>query len=124
LSGIQQELGPKGLQVVEAAINSDNPDVPGFIQRFKPLFPVGAAKDAEAHTYLQMGIAERAFVPLLVMIDRQGNIRCQHTGNEQVYFDDDYFKQMANLRGEIEKLLGESPKATKPAAQKKTGAKK
>ncbi len=124
MSGLQQELGAKGFQAVEAAINGDNPDVPGFIQRFKPLFPVGTALDQQARTYLQMGNTDHAFVPLLVMIDRQGNIRCQHTGNEQVYFDDDYFKQMANLRGEIEKLLGESPKATKPAAQKKTGAKK
>jgi hypothetical protein len=124
LSGIQQELGPKGLQVVEAAINGDNPDVPGFIQRFKPLFPVGAAKDAEAHTYLQMGITERAFVPLLVMIDRQGNIRYQHTGTEQQYFDDDYFKQMANLRREIETLLAESSKASRTAVQGRRAAKK
>ena len=108
---------------MEAAIN-DNPDVPGFIQKFKPSFPVGTASDPQARTYLQMGISERAFVPLLVMIDRQGNIRYQHTGNDQQYFDDDYFKQMANLRAEIEKLLAESPKALRPAAQKRTGVKK
>jgi hypothetical protein len=124
LSGIQKELGPKGFQPLEAAIN-EHPDVPGFVKTFKPSFPVGIADGVQARNYLQLGPTQQAFVPLLVMIDRQGNIRYQHTGGEQQYFDEDLIKQALNLRGEIDKLLAEGQKPARPAAQKKrTAAKK
>jgi hypothetical protein len=124
---MQAELGPKGFQALEAAIN-ENPNVPGFILQFKPLFPIGIADNIQARNYLQLGISEQAFVPLLVIIDRQGNIRFQHTGGDQKFFSDDLVRQTMNLRGEIDTLLDEGLKAAKsttrsrPAARKKTGS--
>jgi hypothetical protein len=124
---MQAELGPKGFQALEAAIN-ENPNVPGFILQFKPLFPIGIADNIQARNYLQLGISEQAFVPLLVIIDRQGNIRFQHTGGDQKFFSDDLVRQTMNLRGEIDTLLDEGLKPAKsttrsrPAARKKTGS--
>jgi hypothetical protein len=46
LSGIQKDLGPKGLEVLEAAVN-DNADLAGFQQQFKPPFPVGTTPAVE-----------------------------------------------------------------------------
>jgi hypothetical protein len=124
---MQAELGPKGFQALEAAIN-ENPNVPGFILQFKPLFPIGIADNIQARNYLQLGISEQAFVPLLVIIDRQGNIRFQHTGGDQKFFSDDLVRQTMNLRGEIDTLLDEGLKPAKsttrsrPAARKKTSS--
>ena len=97
------ELAPKGFRVVEGAINAD-PDVPGFIQRFMPAFPVGIADSSAAREYMQLPPMERSFVPFMVFIDRKGMIRAQYTGSDQNFFGD---KMADNIRAEAEKLLGE-----------------
>jgi hypothetical protein len=120
---MQEELGPKGFQALEAAIN-DKPDVPGFILQFKPSFPIGIADNVQARSYLQLGISEQAYVPLLVIIDRQGNIRFQHTGGQQKFFSDDLIRQTMNLRDEIDKLLAEGQKPAKATTRAGTGTRK
>ena len=118
MSGIQSELGDKGFQVLEGAIN-ENPDLPGFIRTFKPNFPVGTADNSKVHEFMQIGMMVRSFVPFMVLIDRQGMIRYQHTGAEP-YFTDDPITQTANIRAELDKLLAEpAPKATKKPRAKK-----
>jgi hypothetical protein len=120
LSGIKSELGAKGFEVVESAIN-ENPDVPGFVRTFKPNFPVGTSDNAQVHGFMQIPMFERSFVPFLVMIDREGMIRFQHTGSEAAYFDTDPVKQTANIRAEAEKLLAERPaRPARRTAVKKT----
>ena len=118
---MQSELGPKGFQVVEGAIN-ENPDLPGFIRTFKPNFPVGTADNVKVHEFMEIGMFVRSYVPFMVLIDRQGVIRYQHTGTEQTYFTDDMAAQTANIRAELDKLLAEpAPKAPrKPSAKKAT----
>ena len=105
--------------MVESAIN-ENPDLPGFIQRFKPNFPVGTSDNARVHEFMQIPMFERSYVPFMVLIDRQGVIRFQHTGIEQAYFTDDFAAQTKNIRAEVEKVLAEP--APKPA--RKSGSKK
>ena len=68
----------------------------------------------QARNYMQLGISQQAYVPFLVLIDRQGNIRSQHTGSEEQFFSDDLIRQTMNLRGEIDKLLAEGQKAAAP----------
>ena len=88
---------------------------------FKPTFPVGIADPMQARNYLQMGPNEQGFVPYLVLIDRQGNIRYQHTGSERDFFSDDLAVQNKNLRSEIDVLLAERDKpAARPPARKST----
>jgi len=88
---------------------------------FKPTFPVGIADPMQARNYLQMGPTEQSYVPYLVMIDRQGNIRYQHTGAEREFFDDDLVVQTKNLRSQIDVLLAEGEKpAARPPAKKST----
>jgi len=113
LSGIQNDLGPKGLQVVEAAIN-DNPDVPGFIERFKPTFPVGVAEHLAATEFMQLSPVVRAYVPFMAFVDRAGMIRSQYTGGDAFLLDE--AAEEKNIRAQVEKLLNEHPKsAVKPA---------
>src|SRR2546427_10615733 len=105
---------------MESAIN-ENPDVPGFMRRFTPPFPVGTTENPKAYEFMQMPMFVRSFVPFLVLIDRQGVIQFQHTGSEPEYFTDDVAKQASNIRAEAEKLLAEpAPKAPRRTGVKKT----
>ena len=120
MSGIQNELGPKGFQVIEAAFN-DNPDIPGFIDRFKPTFPVGTIEHPAAMTYMELSTVVRSYVPYVLIIDRNGMIRLQYTGSDPMLADE--FTMDKNLRAEIMKLLAENTKsAAKPV--KRVGKKK
>jgi len=113
LSGIEKDLGPKGFAVVEAAVN-DNPDLPGFIDRFKPPFPVGTANGDAALKYLEWPQDQRPLVPLMMFIDRQGMVRAQYSGLDEKFFDD---QQDQHIREAAEKLLAES---AAPATKKKS----
>ena len=120
MSGIEKDLGPKGFAVVEAAVN-DNPDVPGFIQKYGATFPVGTTSGLGALEYMQWPPSQRPLVPLMAFIDRTGVIRAQYSGVDTNFFDDDMDK---HIREEVEKLLKEgvprSTKSTGAAKSKKT----
>ena len=93
---------------------NENPDLPGFIDRFKPTFPVGTANGDAALKYLEWPQDQRPLVPLMMFIDRKGMVRAQYSGLDEKFFDD---QQEQHIREIAEKLLAES--AT-PAAKKKT----
>jgi hypothetical protein len=101
---------------VEGAIN-ENPNVPDFIRQFHPPFPVGIANYLGAREYLQLTPTMRPSVPFMVLIDRNGTIQLQHSG-EEPYFDD---KQDEHIRADVEKLLGGGKKT---ASHKKVAIKK
>jgi thiol-disulfide isomerase/thioredoxin len=111
LNGIQKEYGDRGLQIVGAFFN-DNASglVPGFVAQFQPAFPVGSANRDQVNEYLQHAPGKPTYVPELVFIDRNRQIRAQYTGN------DDFFKdQDKNIRALVESLLKE------PVSAKKNG---
>jgi hypothetical protein len=110
LSGIQNELGPKGFQAIEAAIN-ENPNVPGFIEQFRPTFPVGVADHMTAMGYMQFSVAVKPpFVPYMVIIDRTGTIRAQYTGNDPILVNETSMDK--NIRAEVMTYLNEVPKTS------------
>ena len=112
LEGIYKDLGPKGMEVVEAALNT-NPDIPGFVAQYKVPFPVGTAGVLSAVDYIQWPKDKRPLVPFVVFIDRKGVIRAQYTGVDEAFFD---AQQEQHMRDEIEKLLNEgAPAKSKPA---------
>lgn len=116
MSGIQKDLGPKGLEVLEAAVN-ENADLASFQQQFKPPFPVGTISAATALEYIQWPRDKRPLVPFMVFIDRKGVIRAQYTGADSDFFDESKMDQ--HIRAEIEKLLNEPAGAAKPKSQRK-----
>ena len=106
LTKLQNELGPRGLQVVSCAIVQEAPElaVPLFIKQFNPPFQVGYTGDTKAVLdYYQYSPNNLPKMPMLAFIDRQFNIRAQHQGGEEAFFGE---QQEANLRKEIEALLG------------------
>ena len=112
MSGIEQELGPKGFAVVAGTLN-DDPNIPDFIQRFHPTFPVGEANKLDAIHYMQFQPGQRLpFVPYMVFIDRKGVIRAQYIGSDKIL---DETQSDKLLRDEALKLLGEKSKPTSAA---------
>lgn len=110
LTGVENDLGPKGFAVLAAAIN-ENPDVPGFLAQFKPSFPVGTAGVLPALDYIQWPKDKRPLVPFLVFIDRTGIIRAQYTGVDEDFFNEE--KEDQNIRSEVQKLLAQRGKPVK-----------
>ncbi len=108
---IYPELAPKGLAVVEAALN-ENPNISSFVSQFKVPFPVGTAGVMSALDYIQWPKDKRPLVPFLVFIDRNGVIRAQYTGVDEAFFDN---QQEQHMRDQAEKLLNEGAGQPKPA---------
>jgi peroxiredoxin len=124
LNRLQMEYGPRGLQVVESAIEQGGEAfVPRFIQQYQPKFPVGFNEFPQAQTFMQMPPMKTMYMPGLVFIDRQGNIVAQHLGNDPEMSDG---VQEKSVRALIEKIL-KAPAAGAPAkkggAAKKTASK-
>ena len=112
LEGIYKDYGPKGFEVLEAALNS-NPDIPSFVSQFKVPFPVGTAGVLSAVDYIQWPKDKRPLVPFVVFIDRKGMIRAQYTGVDESYFD---AQQEQHMRSDVDKLMNEgAPAKAKPA---------
>jgi thiol-disulfide isomerase/thioredoxin len=114
LTGLQKEFGPKGFQTIAAAIEEGAArNVPGFVQQFRPSFPVGYTPRDSATEYLQQSSMTPMMMPQLVFIDRAGTLVAKYPG------DDPIFNEGAekNLRAKIESLLGAGAAA---ASKKKT----
>jgi len=112
LSGLEKELGPKGFAVLEAAVN-EGADVPDFVRRFQPPFPVGTAGQLDALQFMQLSPMIRTFMPYVAFIDRKGMIRNQLTGDD---LGDE--KQERVLRDITEKLVNEPSASAKPKSKR------
>jgi peroxiredoxin len=100
----QQEYGPRGFQVLASAIEeAARMNVPSFIKMFNTPFPVGYSNPQDAIGFMQHPPMLIPMMPLLAFVDRQGNIRAQHEGDDDAFFG---ANQEQNLRKEIESLLG------------------
>src|SRR5580765_3538585 len=83
LSKLQAEYGPRGLQVIESAIDQGaEAFVPRFIQTFNPPFPVGFNDYTVAQDFTQHSPAKVMSMPLVVFVDRQWNIVAQFEGGD------------------------------------------
>lgn len=113
LSTMQKEYGPQGFQVLASAIEDMAAmNVPDFIKRFQPAFPVGFSRRADVEAYLQHPSIFRMLMPQVVFIDREGTIRAQYAGDDKFFADD----QEKHVRDQIEALLKGAPAAHKKGA--------
>ena len=119
LQKLYKELGPKGFQPLAIAAGLDHkPLIPQFIKEFGLTFPVGFTDRDQAMPYLQIAKIESFMVPQLVFIDKQGMIREQHVGGDDLFKDEEN-----NTRKKVLQLLTAAPVAparkTVAAAAKK-----
>lgn len=115
LSAMQNEYGPRGFQVLASAIEDmAKMNLPDFVKRFQPPFPVGFNNQTAVQEYLQHPVILRLFMPQLVFIDRKGTIRAQYAGDDKFLVDE--ANQDKHIREQIEALLKEAPAAHKKRA--------
>jgi len=116
LTRLQNEFGPKGLQVLETALDHDaQTSVPGFVSETHPSFPVGYITVNQAWDFLALPDTARLMYPIVAIIDRGGNVRFQATGADAVLSNED--TQEASLRQEIDKVLKEPGHGRRAAAK-------
>ena len=114
LTKLHREYAPRGLNVIAVAVEDMAAmAVPGFIKQFQPSFPVGFAFRDQVVEYLQHPPQLVMLMPQLVFLDKGFNIREQHGGDDQAFFEN----QEASIRRAIETLLN-GPTAAHPAAKK------
>jgi len=104
LSKLQPEFAFRGVQVVASAIEQNaKAAVPGFVKNYHPPFPVGYDDNPDKLLdFWQFPRARGPMMPIVLLIDRQGNIRYQHEGHDEKFFGE---QQEENFRAEIEALL-------------------
>jgi thiol-disulfide isomerase/thioredoxin len=114
MTKLQQEYGPRGLQVIDIAVNP-NADlkVEDFVKDYQAGFPVAWATPAQAQAFMEFPTAYFV-VPQLALVDRKGFIRYQTPPTEDDRWDT-LMKEPA-LRQHIEELLnGHAATAVRPA---------
>src|SRR5579862_5386807 len=103
LDKIQTEYGPRGVQVLASAIEDmAKMNVPDFIKKFHPPFPVGYDVRDAVYNYAQHPSMLQMMMPNLIFVDRQGVIRAQYSGDDPFINSED---QEKHIREEVEKLL-------------------
>lgn len=113
LSTFQKQYGSQGLQVLASAIDDMGAmNVPDFVKRFQPSFPVGFTPLGDAQAFLQQPAIFRLMMPQVVFIDRQGNIRAQYAGDDKFFVAD----QDKHIEEQIKVLLKEPASVHKKRA--------
>jgi len=118
MTKLQQEYGPRGLQVIDVAVNP-NADllVEAFAKEQGVNFPVAWIPSSNMTTFMGFS-SDRYVVPQLVLIDRQGYIHFQTPATEDANWDK--LMKEETIRQNIEKLLainGSGSKADKLSSQ-------
>jgi peroxiredoxin len=93
---LQTNLGPKGLQIIECAVEDDSgKHIADFQTRFQPNFPLGWSERANVEPVLQPD-EKLHIMPQSVLIDRKGLIRAQFYGDDPM-FENDAARNLAAL---------------------------
>jgi peroxiredoxin len=118
MTKLQEEYGPRGLQVIDVAVNQ-NADllVDNFARDFKVNFPVGWDPSDRMTAFMGWDPKERFVVPQLVLIDRKGMIHYQTPSTETP--DWDKLMTPEAVRAHIEELINLGGGATASAAHHK-----
>lgn len=83
LMPLQQEFGPKGLQVVGAAGDpTANILVGPYVDHYHPNFPFGYLKKEQLLTLAHLPSDGRPFVPIVLFVDPKGIVRKRMFGND------------------------------------------
>jgi thiol-disulfide isomerase/thioredoxin len=103
LNLIARDYTGRGVQFLECAFNDDAvANMPEFLERFTPPFPVGYSNNAAVMAYLQHPLIDQrpVFVPHMVFLDRAGVIRADYPGGDAFFAGAN-----ANIRAQLDKML-------------------
>ena len=110
--------GDKSFSVLAAAINPNNMTearmvVPAYVAKLGLKFPVGFSPREQAYKFLQADLnAGPVYMPQLVFIDREMQIRAQYAGTDSFFLDEE-----KNIRAKLQELIAGTH--AKPSGAKK-----
>ena len=108
LNEIQRDYASRGVVVLGALFSPEaEAALPGFIQQFKPEFPLGWSTNEIVHEWMGISLMKTMYVPIVAIIDKKGTIVEQYTGEEPAMND-----PKAMVRKRLDALLGPSAAAT------------
>ena len=120
LNRISQEYAAKGVVVYGMAFDPDaSLKIDGFKSQFRPNYPLGWQTRDVALEFLQHSPIMQLYVPIILIIDKNGMIREQHLGDDTAY----QTKADESLRKSLDTILA-SPMKTKAATATSASAKK
>ena len=119
LQQIHNEMGgDKAFSILAAAINPNNISearmvVPAYVAKLGLKFPVGFSPREQAYKFLQADLnAGPVYMPQLVFIDREMQIRAQYAGTDSFFLDEE-----KNIKAKLQELIAGTP--AKPSPSKK-----
>jgi len=105
LAKVQTEYAAKGVQVLGVTFDDGAAArVQQFNQQLNLNFPCGFSTKLPVLEFLGIPQNEPFFVPILVFIDKLGNIRSEYIGDEKFLTN-----QEVNIRAELDKYLKTGP---------------
>ncbi len=120
ISVLQRELGPKGLQAFSVAFNEDAAiEAPKFARAHNITHPVAVLPRDAVYAFAQLSMVVRHTVPIIVVVDGQGNVRDQFEGNSPFFQSEEQ-----NLRALLAERLKENakPKGVSPQRRKQSAS--
>ncbi len=118
LQQIHNEMGgDKSFSILAAAINPNNVTearmvIPAYVARLGLKFPVGFSPREQAYKFLQADLnSGPVYMPQLIFIDRELNIRAQYAGTDSFFLDEE-----KNIKAKLQEIM--SGAAAKTAARK------
>ena len=99
---IYRELKESGFKMVGLSLNpTDESGLREFATRFGASFPLALSSRQQFSRITGTSVMTRIYYPYLVFLDKDGIIREEHQGSEQVWFDN----LETNFRKAVEALL-------------------
>jgi thiol-disulfide isomerase/thioredoxin len=120
---IQKDYGPRGLQVIGAAVNEGAPySVAGWVQRYRPTFPIGFLDTPGLIKLAAVPKDTRPFVPIIMFVDSTGTVRVQYYGDSPV-FKEQQEKAIRAIAGSLLNFQAQQAAKAKAAAKAAEAAK-
>jgi peroxiredoxin len=119
MSRLQNEMGPRGLQVVAASIDDTPANVIPFAERYRFPFPIGHLDRAPAIKLADLNPTARPVVPYVMFVDWMGNVRFQYAGNDPIFSSAE-----KNLRALADGLLRQAAEKQGPHLETKPADKR
>jgi peroxiredoxin len=80
LNKLQAQFGPRGFSVIGVATGLDvEKNIKGFVDRYRPGFPVGYITEQPFRKLADIGPDDRPYVPMFMFIDKKGTVRFEYT---------------------------------------------
>jgi len=115
---LYREYGPKGFQVIAAAINPGG-DTIAYARDLNLTFPVGSVSQEACTSFMQHPAMLRLLMPQVAFIDRSFKVSAQYSVDAP-FFGDNEEKNMRDLLDKMLKPAGGATPASRKASPKKT----